>query len=218
MKINHKYVLATLGLGLGLLSGCTWDKVEPDVCFESEVLPIFVTYCSTPGCHNSIDREEDYDLTSYAGIMQGVTPKHVSSSEVVTAMNGFGEDHMPPNNYPQPSDGQIATIKAWVKSGAENTTNCSSVSCDTSAVVSFSVDIQPIMDNYCVGCHSGGNASAGVDVSTYAALKPLAETGRLQGAMSGDPQYAAMPPSGNLLPTCYVDKINKWVAAGAPNN
>ena len=71
MKINHKYVLATLGLGLGLLTGCTWDKVEPDVCFESEVLPIFVTYCSTPGCHNSIDREEDYDLTSYAGIMQG---------------------------------------------------------------------------------------------------------------------------------------------------
>jgi hypothetical protein len=218
MKIKNKIAFTVFGIGFGLLSGCTWDKVEPEVCFESEVLPIFITYCSTNGCHNSVDREDGIDLSNYLGIMQEVTPKHVAGSEVVEVMNESGEDHMPPNGSPQPSQAQIATIKAWIKSGADNTTNCSTVSCDTAAVVSFGVDIQPLMETYCVGCHSGGNASGGVNLSTYAALTPLAATGRLQGAMAGDPQYAAMPPSGNLLPTCYVDKINKWVAAGSPDN
>ena len=218
MKIKNKIAFTVFGIGFGLLSGCTWDSVEPDICFESEILPIFVTYCSAPGCHNTVNPEDGIVLSSYNEIMKEVKPKSVAQSEVIEVMMESGDDHMPPYGEEQPSQEQIAMIKAWIRSGAENTTNCRTVNCDTAAVVSFSGDIQPLMETYCVGCHSGGNASAGVDVSSYASIAPLAATGRLQGAMSGDPQYAAMPPSGNLLPTCYVDKINKWVAAGSPDN
>jgi mono/diheme cytochrome c family protein len=133
-------------------------------------------------------------------------------------MMGLGEEKMPPNGYPQPSTIQVSTIKAWVKSGAANSTNCSSVSCDTSAVVSYSADLQPLFSSYCNGCHGGGSPSANLDLSVFQTVKDQSLTGRIQGAMSGTPGYISMPPSGNLLSSCYVDKINKWVAAGAPNN
>jgi hypothetical protein len=206
------------GLGASLMTSCTWDKVEPDVCFESDVLPVFTTYCSSTGCHNATDRVKGYDLTNYAGIMEGIRPKSILSSELVSVLSENGDDHMPPAGYPQPSDGQIASIKAWVKSGAANTTNCSTVSCDTSAAVSYSGDLQPLLGTYCNGCHGGGSPSAGLDLNDYSTVKSVAENGRLQGAMRGSYPYIAMPPTGNLLPACSVDQIDKWVAAGTPNN
>ena len=223
MNLIRKTGLQQFGLGIAmvgltLLSSCTYDHVQPDVCFQSEVLPIFVTYCSTTGCHNAIDREEGYDLTNYDGIMRGVTPKSIIGSRVVTSMTGSGEEQMPPSGYPQPSPEQIATVKAWVKSGAANTSNCATASCDTAAAVTYSGDVAPLMQTYCNGCHGGGSPSAGLNFTDYTSVKNNAISGRIQGSMTADPNYKVMPPGGNLVSSCYVDKISKWVAAGAPNN
>ena len=64
------------------LSDCASDVYNPDVCFQENVLPIFVSNCAMSGCHNSIDKAEEYDLTSYEGIMKGVVANHPSRSEV----------------------------------------------------------------------------------------------------------------------------------------
>jgi hypothetical protein len=216
-KLDVQLAMAILAVAT-MVTGCTYDKVQPDVCFESEVLPIFVTYCSTSGCHNATDRVKDYDLTNYNGIMQGITPNRPGSSDLVQAMGSIGEDAMPPSGSPQPSATQIATIKAWVNAGAVNTTNCATVSCDTAAAVTFSGDLQPMLATNCNGCHSGGSAGAGLDLTVFATVQQNALNGRIQGAMSGDPNFKTMPPSGALLSSCYVTKIEKWVANGAPNN
>lgn len=200
------------------LSGCTWDSVEPDVCFEGKVLPIVVTYCTTSGCHNSTDRMEDYDFTTYAGIMEAVNPKFPSDSDLYEAMTESGDDHMPPAGSPQPSADQIEAIRAWIKSGAENSTNCSFNTCDTAGVISYSATLVPILQNNCIGCHSGGSPSGGLNFTDFATFQQAALNGRVQGAMSGASGFAVMPPAGNLLPACNVQQINKWVAAGAPNN
>jgi Planctomycete cytochrome C len=221
LKVCNRLAQHGVAVAIGaitLLSGCTWDHIEPDTCFESQVLPIFITYCSTTGCHNANDRANGYDLTNYNGIMRGVTPKNVAGSEVITAMGALSEEKMPPSGFPQPSSDQIATLKSWVRAGAANSVNCSTVGCDTAATVSYSADIQPMMQTYCNGCHGGGSPSAGLNLSDFATVKQTAQSGRLPGSIAGDPRYKAMPPSGNLLSSCYVDKINKWVAAGAPNN
>lgn len=202
----------------GALSGCTWDHVQPDVCFESEVLPVVRNYCATSGCHDPGTREEGYDFSAYAGIRSAVRPGHPGNSELIEVMRENGEDKMPPAGYPQPSAEQIATIEAWIKSGAENTMNCGTVSCDTATAVTYSGDIKPMIATYCGGCHGGSSPSAGLDLNDFATVKANVVNGRIQGSMSGDPNYVSMPPNSALLPSCYVTKIEQWLADGTPGN
>ena len=215
LKVAGGVTSATIGL-----TGCTWDKVEQPkvVCFESEILPIATSYCGKSGCHGGINPEEDYDFTTYAGIMAAVRPGKPSNSDFYSVLSASGEDKMPPDGNPQPTSEQITLIYQWITEGADNTTDCASVGCDTAAVVTYSGDIAPLMQSYCNGCHGGGSPSAGLDLSSYTTVKQVAQIGRLQGAMRGEPGFKVMPPSGNLVSSCFVDKIDKWVAAGAPNN
>jgi hypothetical protein len=87
--------------------------------------------------------------------------------------------------------------------------------CDASAVT-WTADIQPMLQTQCVSCHSGASASAGLDLSTYTLVKGSLSTvtGRMNKPM-GDP--LVMPPSGPLS-TCNLTKLDAWVAAGAPEN
>jgi hypothetical protein len=212
-----KWAVAAI-LMLAFLPSCTYDKLQPDVCFESEVLPVFVTYCSTSGCHNGSDLTAGYDLTNYNGIMQGIRPKSVAGSELLSAMTGGGEESMPPRSYPQPSSDQIATIKAWVKSGAANTTNCNAATCDTSGVATYAAVVEPILQTYCVGCHSGGSPSGNVDLANFATLQQYALAGTIMGTITNASGYRPMPPNGSLLPACDIAKIKQWVNAGALQN
>ncbi len=87
--------------------------------------------------------------------------------------------------------------------------------CDASAVT-WTADIQPMLQANCVSCHSGASASAGLDLSTYTLVKgSIANvTGRMNKPI-GDPLI--MPPSGRLS-TCSLTKLDAWVAAGALEN
>lgn len=216
--------LLVIALGVILFSfglpGCAWDKEEPEICFEGKVLPILVTYCTTSGCHNSTDRQEGYDFSNYAGIMEAVSPNRPGDSDLYEAITDSDEDdHMPPAGSPQPTSEQIALIRTWIEAGAPNTTNCSgSGTCDTTGVISFSADLLPVLQNNCLGCHSGGTASGGLDFGNFAVFQQNCQSGRVQGALRGSAGFVAMPPGGAPLPACYVAQIDKWVAAGAPNN
>jgi len=87
--------------------------------------------------------------------------------------------------------------------------------CDASTVT-WTMDIQPMLQEQCVSCHSGSTPSGGKDLSTYANVKLY-----LGGAVSrmnkplGDPLI--MPPSGPLT-SCTLTKLDAWVAAGALEN
>ena len=228
-KRAFTWIAAGLIAGTVALTGCTWDhvpdpnNVEPGLCFETDVMPVFVAYCGMTGlggdgCHNPTERAEDYDFTNYNGIMRGVTAGRPGSSKVIEAMRAGGEDQMPPANRPQPTSEQIATIEAWIEAGAANSTGCATVSCDSGVAVTYSGDIQPMLDTYCNGCHGSGSPSAGIDLTNFNVVKQNAISGRLAGVITGNPSYVAMPPNSALLPSCYATKIERWVAAGAPNN
>ncbi len=92
------------------------------------------------------------------------------------------------------------------------------MSCDSGVAVTYSGDIQPMLDTYCNGCHGSGSPSAGIDLTNFNVVKQNAISGRLAGVITGNPSYVVMPPNSALLPSCYATKIERWVAAGAPNN
>jgi hypothetical protein len=84
--------------------------------------------------------------------------------------------------------------------------------------MSFTADIKPIIDQNCVGCHSGPAPNAQIDLSTYDGVKQVADNGKLLDVISrpnGDPSL--MPPSGKLS-DCKIRKINSWVIDGALPN
>jgi hypothetical protein len=89
--------------------------------------------------------------------------------------------------------------------------------CDTAAMDYAS--IRSVFDNgTCLNCHSGANADAGLDLSTYAGtsqyLNSSASTliDRITVGSTGD----IMPPSGPKLNDCNVSKTRAWINAGFP--
>lgn len=86
--------------------------------------------------------------------------------------------------------------------------------CDVAAV-SFLQDVQPIINNNCVGCHGSVSPSAGLSLITYDQIKNASAKINTRINL---PQGNAlrMPPGG--MPQCNINKINAWIAQGALNN
>lgn len=196
-------------------TGSTADSCDPsNVYFQQQVLPILVSYCAQPGCHDNASHREGVTLVSYASVMQtgGVTPGDPSRSRLYRIIS---DGSMPPNGYAKPSASQLALISQWIQQGAKDLV-CQNL-CD-SGVYTYSAAIQPLMASQCQGCHNSTNASGGVDLSSYAGVKAEVSSGRLWGSVSGAAGLVQMPLNGNKLSDCQLAQIQKWIAAGAPNN
>jgi len=90
-------------------------------------------------------------------------------------------------------------------------------SCST-ANMSFAVDVNPIMQNSCISCHSSGYASGGVNLEGYDNIKPYAQSGELMKVIMHKPGVSPMPQNSDKLPDCTINKINAWVEQGIKNN
>jgi mono/diheme cytochrome c family protein len=206
------YVL--MGIGVMTLSTCTFNTYDPDVCFQTNVLPIFVSNCATTGCHNASDHRHGFDLTNYEGIMKGITPYHPLRSEIYNAVRG-NNPSMPPANSHQLSSKEVSYIKSWISAGAQNSANC--ISCDTTNYT-YSSKIKPLMDSWCLGCHSGGSAGGGYDFSSYSGVAKAITDKKLVGSVEQLSGFIAMPQNAGKLTDCNIKAIEKWVAAGYPEN
>jgi hypothetical protein len=90
-----------------------------------------------------------------------------------------------------------------------------STSCDTTNVT-YSGTIVPILNSYCIGCHSGSLPSGGITLTSYTNVQALASTGALMNALTGN-GVPLMPPSGSLSP-CKIGQFEIWIRNGMPNN
>lgn len=183
------------------------------VCFEGQILPIFISSCAKSGCHNAAKHEEGYVLDSYSNIMKkGIVPGYPEKSEIYEVIaNG----EMPPRGNTKLTSDQVALIKQWILEGAGNTANC--MDCDTS-VYTYNEAVSKIMQTNCTGCHSSVLKSGGVDLSTYAGVYQVAVNGKLIGSVTHAAGYSPMPQGGNQLSDCNIRQIEKWIESGALNN
>ena len=216
MKSNQtaRYYTIVLSVLLGsaiYMSSCTYDVATPNVCFQQDVLPIFVSKCANAGCHNPIDFKEKLDFTNYEGIMKEVKAGKPFSSEAYTEISSGS---MPPSSHTQLTKLEKTIIKNWIKSGAPNSSNCNT--CDTT--FKYASRVKPLMDKWCVGCHSTNNAGGGHDLSNYNGIKTSITSGRFLGSVQHTVGFSQMPKSAAKLSECDVNAIVKWVNAGAPNN
>ena len=209
MKTKTILLLAITAL---FYSSCTNVNYNPDICFQENILPIFVTKCSMTGCHNSVTHKEGYDFSTYEGIMKGVTANHPLFSEVYTVISGSNPS-MPEKQKLDQKD--VSYIKIWIKMGAKNTSNCSN--CDSSSY-SYNGRIKPLMSNWCVGCHNDGNAGGGYNLSSYGGVSSLVPNNKLLGALKHLTGFSAMPKNTYKLTDCDINAVAKWIDSGYPNN
>jgi hypothetical protein len=207
----------TSGTGIPVDTSITGGN-DTSLCFERDVLPIFVSGCSRPGCHDAASHQEGYVLTSYANIVsRGLVAGNANASEIYEVLVEDKPDkRMPQPPNPPLSVEQIAIIKRWIDEGAKNGTNCGT-KCNDS-VYSYTGAIMPLTKTYCNGCHNSASPSGGVILDSYAGVKIVADNGKLLGAVKRLAGYSPMPQGGSMLSACNITQIEKWVQAGAPNN
>lgn len=180
------------------------------VCFNTQILPLFVSNCAQQGCHDATTQAEGYVLNSYTGIKKGIVAGNPSNGKIMKEIN---EDKMPPSG--PLSLAQKTLLNKWILEGAQNR-NCSDP-CDTN-VFSFSGGVKPVINNYCLGCHNSTSASAGIILETHAQVKTQCTSGKLICSIERGASCSAMPKGGTQLSPNCIRLIKKWVAAGSPDN
>ena len=92
------------------------------------------------------------------------------------------------------------------------------ISCDTTAVVSYSQNIVPLFQQQCYSCHLSASMGGGIIMGNYAADKAIAVNGKLYGSVSYASGYSPMPKGANKMTNCQLALVKKWIDSGAPNN
>jgi hypothetical protein len=206
--------IALLVVSLVLLSQCSKEVYNPDICFQENILPIFISNCTMSNCHNSSEKEAGYDLSNYDGIMKGIKAKHPLLSEIYNTIKG-NNPSMPRSPYPKLSTRDVTFIKLWINMGAPNTSNCSN--CDTTKYT-FSGSVKKTIDLWCIGCHTTNNSSGGFDLSNYQGVVNAIANNKLIGSIKHLSGYSPMPKNTAALSNCAIQSIQKWIDAGHLNN
>jgi len=202
------------------------EEPEPIVCdpntvyFEQQVLPLLISNCAVPGCHNQpTDDNDDIEITSYSSLMASdiIRLNDPLDSDLWEAIN----EADPADVMPQPPQNPLTAeqkeiIRQWLLQGAQNN-SCVPTTCDT-LNVTYSGTIAPLVAQRCGGCHGGGSPQGGLNFGTWADLNLVANDGRLAAAIQHLDGAVAMPPSGSMLPDCRIQQFLAWIDDGAPNN
>ena len=183
------------------------------VCFNSNILPLYVSYCGSSGCHDAATAREDVVLTDYFDIMKGIRANNPGGSKYYSVLSRS----MPPSGHPKMTSIQTATILKWINQGATNTV-CSSTNCDTTQTT-YTNGISALFSTYCIGCHGIAPGSGNVVLSDYNSAKAAGTT--LKANFLNAIHYTStntamnMPPVGQLS-NCQVTQITKWINNGCP--
>lgn len=112
----------------------------------------------------------------------------------------------------------IVIMQSCYYDKAEQVYPINSNTCDTTSIT-YTINMQPIIQNYCYSCHAGTAPSGGgIVLDSYAALKNFAAGGgSLIGRITSTDPLVQMPRGGPKLSDCDISKIKAWVNAGTPN-
>ncbi len=191
---------------------------DPDtVYFSQSILPLLVSSCAIPGCHDAGTAENGVVLNNYANIINtgDVRAFDLDGSDLYEVITDDDEDdRMPPaGEYPPLSADEIALIRDWILQGAKN--NSCAADCDTSNVT-YALSIQPLISAKCQGCHSGANPQGGLLLTNYNQISTSALFGNMLDAVQHTGSVTPMPFNSAQLPQCEIELIRIWIENGAP--
>lgn len=183
------------------------------VYFEKDILPIFTANCAMSGCHDPASAEDEVILNNYQNIMATgeIKPNNPNESKAYEVLITTKPDKVMPRPPMQRlSQAQIDLIAKWINQGAKNV-NCNAGACDTTGVT-YTKQVSPVINTYCVSCHNNISASGGINLEGYTNAKNATISGNVVGTILN----GTMPKGGTPLSACNKRKIQLWAAAGCP--
>ena len=182
------------------------------VYFVNDIQPILNSSCAYSGCHDVVSHKDGVILSSYdkvisTGEVKAGDPNGSELYEVIA------KGEMPPSGA-LPTD-QRQKIYDWIKQGAKN--NKCDMACDT-LNVTYAKTVKPVMDNNCMGCHSGANPGGGIAITNYSDTKAIAANGKLLGTIEHKSAYSPMPKNLPKLSDCNISQIKIWINDGMQDN
>lgn len=234
---NSFYILAFIVVGLMIFSQCKHVSSDPasgngnnnptdttktplppshgdTVCFSTQILPMIVNNCATPGCHDATTHLEGYNLTNYANI-KSIAGTSTSTSKLITYITTTSSKVMPPPPMARMDTASVNLIKKWMAQGRNNYDCAGWYVCDT-ANVTYTNQVMPIMNAYCKSCHNTNNKQGNINLDNYADVKTQTQSGKLICSVSGGSNCIKMPQSSYILSKCEVRKIILWNQKGCP--
>lgn len=107
-----------------LLAVCSASADDKSPSYTREIQPILTKYCQE--CHNPRRSQGDLDLATYKATMEGgrsglaFEPGKPDASLGLKMMERRTKPFMPPKDKKQPTDAEIALVRAWTAAGARN--------------------------------------------------------------------------------------------------
>ncbi len=92
--------------------------------------------------------------------------------------------------------------------------------CDTTNVT-YSLTVAPILNNYCLNCHSTSAANGsggGIKLGSFTDVVTYEANGKLMGSIKHLGGYSPMPKGGGTLSDCKIRQLDKWIEKGAKND
>ena len=89
--------------------------------------------------------------------------------------------------------------------------------CETANVTYSEVVLQLLEDN-CLVCHSAAANFGNINLEGYDNVKKRVDDGLLIGAIRHEAGFSPMPQGAPQLVECNIEKIEAWIADGAPEN
>ena len=219
-------------------TSCKHDPMVVDytdtICFSRDIYPIFSNSCGIAGCHDG--GGEDFDATSYEGIMRAITPGNANKSKAYNAITSVYINPMPPSG--PLSKEQRTLIALWINQGAPNSTcpdNTPSIPGDPTSVnpqndsVCFAQSILPVLQSSCAvaRCHDPITHEEGYDFTSYSsvmngerAVVPFSPSqSKIYRSITTASGENRMPPyPRSSLTTSDINNFNKWISQGALNS
>jgi len=95
---------------------------------------------------------------------------------------------------------------------------CDSISKADSTIVSYTCDVQPILEAYCTsGCHKPNSAQGTPHIDSYGLLEVVADDGRLMCSINWGGTCKPMPKSSGMkIDSVYRATIQEWIKQGKP--
>jgi len=111
----------------------------------------------------------------------------------------------------------FSIIIGTVSCGKDEAPDTSAYDC-TNLTPTYTNTVKAIFDASCAfsGCHGGGSAEEGVDLSSYSSARSASLNGKVLASMEHKSGVKAMPQGGAKLPAEQIAAVACWIKNGAP--
>ncbi len=88
----------------------------------------------------------------------------------------------------------------------------------TITTVSYNTDILPVLESKCIVCHNNASLLGNITLEGHANVVNYIKNGSFIGSIRHEGIYSPMPKGSSKLEVCTIQKIEKWIADGYPEN